>query len=136
MMPLLLDTGVIYALADADDDWHLRAREYLARVREVLLVPVTVLPEVCYLLRSRLGPDAARKFVKSVGDEELAVQPIIPADFRRSVELLGKYPDIGFVDASVVAIAERLRLSTIATTDRRHFAPVRPAHVDAFELVP
>ena len=40
------------------------------------------------------------------------------------------------VDASVVAIAERLEQDTIATLDRRHFSVVRPLHVDAFTLVP
>jgi uncharacterized protein len=36
----------------------------------------------------------------------------------------------------VVAIAERLRLASIATTDRRHFAAIRPRHREAFELRP
>ena len=40
------------------------------------------------------------------------------------------------VDASVVAVAERLGVSTIATINRRDFAVVRPLHVAAFELVP
>jgi uncharacterized protein len=35
----------------------------------------------------------------------------------------------------VIAIAERLGQSEIATLDRRHFSVVRPAHVDAFLLV-
>jgi hypothetical protein len=35
-----------------------------------------------------------------------------------------------------MAIAERLRLASIATTDRRHFAPIHPRHRDRFELVP
>lgn len=135
-MPLLLDTGFLYALADESDDWHRRSRDYLAQNREVLLVPVTVVPEVCYLLRFRLGAIAERKFVQSVGDEELSIEPVTPRDFKRSTELLGKYPDIGFVDASVVAVAERLKLRTIATTDHRHFGPLRPAHVDSFDLVP
>jgi predicted nucleic acid-binding protein len=43
---------------------------------------------------------------------------------------------IGCVDASVVAVAERLKLSTLATTDRRHFQIIRPAHIDRFALVP
>lgn len=42
------------------------------------------------------------------------------------------YSSTGFVDASVVAIAERLRHGTIATTDRRHFTAIRPRHVGAF----
>jgi predicted nucleic acid-binding protein len=40
------------------------------------------------------------------------------------------------VDASVVAVAERLGIGTVATLDRRHFTVVRPRHVDMFELLP
>ena len=32
-MPVLVDTGILYALADRDDDWHGRAVEYLDRTR-------------------------------------------------------------------------------------------------------
>jgi uncharacterized protein len=38
--------------------------------------------------------------------------------------------------ASLIAIAERLGIDTIATLDRRHFTVVRPAHVEAFTLLP
>ena len=47
-----------------------------------------------------------------------------------------RYPEIGFVDASLVAVAERLKIDTIATTDRRHFQIIRPKHTRAFNLVP
>jgi predicted nucleic acid-binding protein len=40
------------------------------------------------------------------------------------------------VDASVVALAERHGLDTIATLDHRHFATVKPRHVAGFTLVP
>jgi uncharacterized protein len=40
------------------------------------------------------------------------------------------------VDASVITIAERLGVTTIATLNHRDFTVVRPRHVDAFELVP
>ncbi len=43
---------------------------------------------------------------------------------------------LGATDASVVAIAERLGIDTIATLDRRHFTVVRPAHIEAFTLLP
>lgn len=49
---------------------------------------------------------------------------------------LEQYPDIGLVDASIVAIAERFRMKAIATTDRRHFGPIRPRHVKALTLLP
>jgi predicted nucleic acid-binding protein len=53
-------------------------------------------------------------------------------------ELVARYRDLplGTVDASVVAVAERLDVTELATTDRRHFGVVRPAHADAFELLP
>jgi len=49
-----------------------------------------------------------------------------------------RYRDLplGTVDASVVGAGERLELSQLATLDRRHFTVVRPAHIDAFELLP
>ena len=34
------------------------------------------------------------------------------------------------------AVAERLKLKVIATTDRRDFSRIRPRHVKSFELVP
>ena len=43
---------------------------------------------------------------------------------------------LGTVDASVIALAERLKVAQIATLDHRHFSVVRPAHVESFELLP
>jgi uncharacterized protein len=53
-------------------------------------------------------------------------------------ELVESYLDLplGIVDAAVVAIAERLALTEIATLDHRHFSVVRPRHVPAFSLLP
>ena len=135
-MPLLLDTGVLYALADASDAWHARCRDYVSAPGKALIVPVTVIPEVAYLLRERLGPREERAFVVALVQDPLRVETATRADLERCAGLLQKYPQIGFVDASVVAIAERLGVRTIATTDRRHFGPIRPRHVPAFELVP
>jgi len=36
----------------------------------------------------------------------------------------------------VIAIAERLNLTEVATVDRKHFSIVRPRHVSAFGLLP
>ncbi len=133
---LLVDTGVLYALADRDDAWHARSVELVRRSRERLLAPVTVLPEVAYLIQARLGARAEERFVRSIAARELAVESLSDADWRRCGDLVGEYEGIGLVEASVIAIAERLRVDAIATTDRRHFASVRPKHRDAFRLVP
>jgi uncharacterized protein len=61
-----------------------------------------------------------------------------PGDWLRIAELVATYGDLplGTVDASVVAAAERLDITDIATVDRRHFGVVRPGHTDAFTLLP
>jgi len=135
-MALLVDTGVLYALADLDDDWHVASRQFLEERAELLVAPGPVLPEVTYLLRSRLGAAAERGFVESVAAGDVAVENAVRSDYPRVAEIMGAYPEIGFVDAAVVAIAERLGLSTLLTTDRRHFSTIRPRHVKSFELVP
>jgi predicted nucleic acid-binding protein len=64
-------------------------------------------------------------------------QPTI-GDLKRCRGLQEQYADLrlGVVDASVIALLERLGETTVATLDHRHFAVVRPAHADALVLVP
>ena len=134
MPPILVDTGPLYAMADRDDDWHLRVVRFLERSRDELLVPVTVLPEAAYLLAAHLGLEAERKLVQSIVGGELAVEELTLQDLKRALELLRRYEDarIGFVDATVVAIAERLKIHRILATDRRDFSLVRPRHCKEF----
>ena len=135
-MAILVDTGILYALADADDRWHQAANAWLEDVSELLIVSVTALPEVAYLLHTRLGAAAELAFVQSLAGGELDVEDLRRADLVRSAEVMRRYPEIGLVDASIVAMAERLKIETIATTDRRHFESIRPKHTKAFTLVP
>ncbi len=60
------------------------------------------------------------------------------ADWDRVLELVEAYGDLALdiIDASLIAVAERLDQRTIATLNHRDFAVVRPAHCDAFALVP
>ena len=135
-MPLLLGTGILYAMADKDDAWHARVVSYLEKNTDVLMTPVTVVPEAASLLRARLGPQVEKEFITSLAAREVAVEMLSNADLARTAVVMAERPDVGFVDASVVAIAERLRLDRIATTDRRHFSTITPRHRAAFDLVP
>lgn len=135
-MTLLLDSGAVYALADEDDRWHLPVRELILPAAETLLVPSTALCEVAYLLRSRLGETAERAFAESLSAGEMLVEDVTRRDLVRVVSLMKEYPFLGFVDASVVAVAERLKLKSLVTTDRRDFGRVRPIHAKAFRLLP
>ena len=101
-------------------------------------MPVLVVTEVAYLLATRLGPDAEVRFLGDLAAGNLIAEPVTAADWLRIAELVGIYGDLplGTVDGSVVAAAERLDVTQVATLDRRHFAVIRPAHAAAFTLVP
>ena len=94
--------------------------------------------EAGWLIDRQLGPSAEARFYASIADGDLAVETLTPADWRRVSDLVRDYADLrlGGVDASLVAVAERVGASDIATLDRRHFAVVRPRHVAAFSVLP
>ena len=138
MATVLVDTGILYAMADLDDAWHEPVKAFLKNITDVLVVPITVLPEICYLLNTHLGQESERKLIASITQGELRVESLTSDDFRRSLQLLETYSDvnIGFVDASMVAIAERFKINRILTTDRKHFSIIRPRHCRSFDLLP
>lgn len=43
---------------------------------------------------------------------------------------------IDWVDCTIAAMAERLRITRILTLDQRHFRILRPTHTAAFDLKP
>ena len=137
-MTVIADTGPLYALIDSSDAWHKRVVEWWRRNSEPVVIPMCVLPEVCYLLHTRISQQAEAAFVRAICDGEFIIEPLEFDDVIRADAVLRKYSDLdfGFVDASVIATAERLDATDILTTDRRHFSAVRPEHVGSFRLSP
>lgn len=135
---VLVDTGIVYAISDKDDLWHEQVKTFVENSSDTLVLPSTVVPEACYLLNSYLGWEAEYKFINSLIYGELKVEHFNKEDLKRINELLKTYAglNIGLVDASIVAIAERLKVSRILTTDRRHFSAIKPSHCPAFTLLP
>ncbi len=136
--PAVIDTGILYALSDKGDNWHARAVDFMTGFKGRLIVPSPVIPETAYLLNTYLGQAAEYAFIKALINRELIVEHFSHADLIRSSEIIERYNDanIGCVDALVVAIAERLKIDKILTTDRRHFSLIRPIHCKGFELLP
>jgi len=135
---VLLDTSFLFALADASDRNHARVLDVARHVIATLILPLPVLPEICYLLASRLGHATMRRFLHELAASDTVLVPIDRADLRRISELLDQYADsrLDFVDAAIVAIAERQGVTRILTLDRRDFTMVRPRHCAYFEILP
>lgn len=133
----MVDTSVLLAAADNADPDHQACSETIQNARP-LVTTAFVIAETAYLIGRQLGAPAEARFFRAVADGELQVEPITPAETRRIAELIETYADLGLggTDASLIVIAERLKVARLATLDRRHFSVVRPAHTAAFELVP
>ena len=136
MIPV--DAGPLIALGNRRDPDHERYRDVLSHVQKPLLVPTTVVAEVSHLLGDRVGPQADAAFLGSFGADAFTIASVTTVDLLRAAELVEQYADLplGGVDASIVALAERLQLHEVATLDRRLFSVVRAHHAEAFTLLP
>lgn len=138
-MAYILDSGFAYAQLNGKDVWHSKVTATILEVEsEPLILPDPAITEIAYLLARRVGLKAAADFVESLAETDLVIESPTASDFLRSAEILRKYNDqnIDFVDACIVAMAERLNITTILTVDRRHFSVFKPVHCDSFELLP
>ena len=129
--PLILDTGGwLYALAGDEP--------YASALRDArpAIVPGLVLAEVDWHLRKR-REDMGR-LLKEVTQGAYAYEAVTLEDVERAAQVDKKFADLGLgiVDASIVAMAERLDLRRILTIDA-DFSAVRMGKRwrKAFELV-
>ena len=135
---LVVDAGPLYAYVDVSDRHHAACRTLLETHSGPLVAPILAVGEAVYLIGRHLGPGAEVRFLADLVEGTFAIESVHGVDWIRMAALVARYRDfpLGTVDASVVAVAERLGVTRIATTDRRHFSAVRPLHVAAFELLP
>lgn len=134
---LIVDTSVLIAAANTREAGHHACAELL-RAEEALVVPAPVVTETCIMLDRRLGAPYEARFLATVAAGGLNVEALGAADYQRTADLVTTYDELGlgFVDAAVVTIAERLGTTRIATLNHRDFRVVRPAHAASLTLLP
>lgn len=137
-MALILDTGPIYASLDRSDQDHPACRNLIETASEPLVIPSPVLVEVDYWIHERLHVGVLVAFLDDILAGAYQVEELDVDDYRRVRELCDQYgdADLGFVDAAVVAVVERLGEKKLATLDQRHFRAVRPRHAESLRLLP
>lgn len=129
---------MVYAAIDAHDAAHPRCRDLLESIDEPLVLPAPVVVEVDWIGTLRREPMVRDGLLGGIADGSLHVENLSSADYARIRDLCRQYDDLplGLVDASVIAVAERLGERTVATLDHRHFSVVRPRHIRTLTLVP
>jgi predicted nucleic acid-binding protein len=135
---LILDTGPLYASLDRSDQDHAACRKLIEAASEPLVIPSPVLVEVDYWIHERLHVGVLVALLDDIAAGAYRIEDLGVDDYRRVRELADLYADadLGFVDAAVLAVVERLGEGKLATLDERHFRAVRPRHAATLRLLP
>ena len=123
---IVVDTGAMVALLDADDADHSAVRDIYDDNPARWLLPWAILPEVDYLVARELGAKAQDTWLADLADGAFSIEWGRDEDIVAAERIHKRYRalGLGLVDALVIATAERLKAEAIATLDVRHFGAV------------
>ena len=133
---MLLDTAPLVAVLDARDQWHSQSAATWPGVIDHCVTTEAVLTEASHLvLRGGGPPERPLEFLLAAGIPVLSIEH---AGRRRAVALMKRYADVpmDYADATLVVLAEALRVRQVFTMDRRGFTAYRPQGGGAFEILP
>lgn len=120
---ITIDTSAVVALWDAREARHVETVTLLER-EQVAILPSATLGEIAYFIELRHDRRTLSAFIRNLIDGAFDVDTDA-GDLPRILELVERYGDLplGFVDAAVVAYAER-NGGRVLTYDYRHFGAV------------
>ena len=126
MQKLLVDSGPLVALFDADDRWHQPVTEFLKTYRGELVTSAANVTEAAWITASASDRMLAN-LLTWLHRGAASVHNLEPQDFSRISALSAQYrtlrPD--FADLALLALAERLKLDQILTLDKKDFMVYR-----------
>jgi uncharacterized protein len=133
---VLVDTGPIVAILSTSDEYHEACTQQLRGIRGALLTCWPVITEAAWVLRAY--PSAIRALLASFGAGPFELASLDATDLPAISAILARYNDLGIqlAGASLVHLANRERIETIFTLDRRDFGVLRLARGKKFRLIP
>jgi uncharacterized protein len=136
-MAVVADTSFVVALVNQGDINHSKCFQVWQQ-QDIIFIPQTALTEIAYLIRRDYGEHIVTQFLAGLPKSKYRLIALDDLDVARTTELLIKYRGtrIDFVDVTIVAIAERLNISTILTLDKRDFSLIVPRHAEYLTLLP
>jgi uncharacterized protein len=135
---VLVDSSFLYVLFRADDPDHQMIRAVSENIEAEFIIPQVVLTEVAWLFYRTGGMRLVSDFLDLLTVAELPLEAVTYEDIRRANELMRQYPGtkLELVDCCIVALAERLNITRVATLDRRDFSIMRTKNDSFLEIVP
>ena len=117
---IFADTSGWYALVDASDPDHGRARDWFMQNRLPLITTDYIFDETLTLIRTSLGHVKAVKFAEKLLASRLAqLISVTEEDKERAWAIFQRYDDkvLRFTDCTSFAVMERLEIDTAFTVD-------------------
>lgn len=135
MKPVLLDTSVIVALLDRNENVHEACASAVREIEAPLLTCEAVIAESCYLLRNL--PGAAEAIIENVSAGIFQIPFQLSRESVAIRTILRKYRDrkIDLADACMIRLADEFGVSEILTLDK-DFAVYRWGRNKAFQILP
>ena len=134
-MAVVLDTSAVVALVVADEPEHEQVLSWMLELDDDLVTTPLALAEIDHVVHRRGGPAVAARVWQDF--ESGAYQVRWWADaLQETLKIARVEHGIGLVDASLVALAERLRTDRIATLDHRHFRTLTLRRGSPFVVLP
>jgi len=114
---VVVDTGPIVALLDADDQYHAWVRAQFARLRPPLLSCEAVLTESCFLIAR--GGGNASDVLQLVERGVVRIAQLIDAEAASIARLMHRYRNVpmSLADACLVRLIELTSQATLFTLD-------------------
>ena len=122
MSTLLIDTGALFALVDADDNYHAEAVEFIQHQKGAftLLLTDTILIESMTLIKSRLGQDTAMRTMNHLHQSpRFQLNRLTSKEWLDTWAIFEKYADKAWspFDCSCLAVAANRNLYQIFAFD-------------------
>lgn len=132
---MLLDTGPLVAVLDAADQWHRQCVDLWASVADRCLTTEAIVTEASHLV-GRAG--ATSLPLDLLLAARIPVVSLERAGHEHAVRLMQRHRDVpmDYADATLVVVADALRIDTVFTMDRRGFRTYRRAAGTGFEILP
>ena len=139
-MTILIDTSVLVASIvpkDAHRQEAIRLLRSLEANNEQQMVSAPVLNEIFYFASRELGYRYAVSAFVNV-QKVFQIEALTSVDMNRMQQIMLQYADskLDFADTAIMAQAERLKITRVATFDHRDFEIFRPIHCEYLELLP
>ena len=137
-MALVIDAGVLYAQADADEPRHQAVLDILHAERETIVTTELAVAEADYLILDRLGSEVELAFLEDLAAGTFVVECLTRDELGAARAIVERYGDLrlGLADASLVVLAARHGTRRILTFDERAFRAVSPLQGGTFTVLP